>query len=53
MPGGSQGIGKALAQLLASKGASIIIVVRGVEKLEATLPDIRVILHHSMPQTQY
>ncbi|KAL9131078.1 MAG: hypothetical protein Q9217_000901 [Psora testacea] len=38
--GGSQGMGKALAVLLASKGAHVIIVARSVEKLEAALKEI-------------
>ena len=40
--GGSQGMGKAIAQLLASKGAHIMIVARSVDKLENALKDIRV-----------
>ena len=35
-------MGKALAQLLASRGAHIIIVARDIPKLEAALKDIRV-----------
>lgn len=34
--GGSDGIGRATSELLASKGAHVVVLARGVEKLEAT-----------------
>lgn len=40
--GGSQGMGKAFAQLVASRGANVIIVARSVETLELALQEIRV-----------
>ena len=40
--GGSQGMGKAVASLLAKKGANVLIVARTVQKLEAALKDISV-----------
>lgn len=40
--GGSQGLGLALAKLLASKGADITIVARSVSKLEKAAADIMV-----------
>lgn len=40
--GGSQGMGKAVAQLLAKKGANVVIVARTVRKLEAALKEIQV-----------
>jgi NAD(P)-dependent dehydrogenase (short-subunit alcohol dehydrogenase family) len=39
--GGSDGIGKATAQILASEGASVAICARTAEKLEAAAADIR------------
>ena len=42
LTGGSQGMGKAVAELLAKKGANVLIVARTVEKLEAALKDISV-----------
>ena len=42
-------MGKALARLLASKGANVIIVARGVERLEAALKEISV--HPPYPKT--
>lgn len=42
LTGGSQGLGKAVGQLLASKGANVIIVARNVQKLEAALQEISV-----------
>ncbi|KAK3168844.1 hypothetical protein OEA41_005292 [Lepraria neglecta] len=41
--GGSQGMGKALAELLAKKGANVLIVARTVGKLETALKDICVV----------
>ena len=40
--GGSQGMGKGIAQLLAGKGANVLIVARNVQKLESALEDIKV-----------
>lgn len=40
--GGSQGLGLALAKLLASKGADVTIVARSVSKLEKAAADIMV-----------
>jgi len=40
--GGSQGMGQAVAQYLASKGANVIIVARTVSKLESALDEISV-----------
>ena len=40
--GASQGMGKALAQLLASRGANVIIVARTTKNLQSALEDIRV-----------
>ena len=34
--GGSDGIGRATSELLASKGAHVVVLARGMEKLEAT-----------------
>jgi hypothetical protein len=42
LTGGSQGMGKAVAELLAKKGANVLIVARTVGKLEAALKDISV-----------
>lgn len=39
--GGSEGIGKAAAEVLAEEGASVVIVARRVEVLEATAAQIR------------
>ncbi|KDN37592.1 NAD(P)-binding protein [Tilletiaria anomala UBC 951] len=39
--GGSQGLGLALAELLASKGANVTIVARNVDKLEQALEKIK------------
>jgi NAD(P)-dependent dehydrogenase (short-subunit alcohol dehydrogenase family) len=39
--GGSQGIGKATAQILAAEGASVVIVARGRELLDQVAGDIR------------
>ncbi|TVY85279.1 3-ketodihydrosphingosine reductase gsl-3 [Lachnellula suecica] len=41
LTGASEGMGKSVAQQLAKKGASIIIVARNVGKLEEALADIR------------
>ncbi|TAQ83532.1 hypothetical protein B7494_g8144 [Chlorociboria aeruginascens] len=41
LTGASEGMGKSVAQKLAAKGASIIIVARNVAKLEAALEDIK------------
>jgi len=38
--GGSRGIGKAIARLLAEEGAQVAIVARGIETLEATAAEI-------------
>ena len=46
--GGSQGMGKGIAQLLARKGANVLIVARNVQKLESALEDIKV-LHYPYP----
>ena len=40
--GGSQGMGKAVAILLAKKGANVLIVARTVQNLEVALKDISV-----------
>jgi 3-dehydrosphinganine reductase len=40
--GGSQGMGKQLAILLAAKGANVVIVARTVSKLKAALKEIEV-----------
>lgn len=40
--GGSQGMGKAVASLLAKKGANVLIVARTVQTLEVALKDIAV-----------
>ena len=52
--GGSQGMGKAVATMLAKKGANILIVARTVQKLEAALKDISVShCGHRPPQMGY
>jgi len=40
--GGSQGMGKSVAALLAKKGANVLIVARNVPKLEDALKEISV-----------
>ena len=40
--GGSQGMGRGVARLLAQKGANVVLVARGLDKLEATIEYIRV-----------
>lgn len=50
--GGSQGMGKALAELLAKKGANVLIVARTVGKLEAALKDICVSHWSSSPSDE-
>jgi NAD(P)-dependent dehydrogenase (short-subunit alcohol dehydrogenase family) len=39
--GASRGLGKALAQALASRGAKVVLVARGEEELEKTVAEIR------------
>lgn len=39
--GGSQGMGRGVARLLAQKGANVVLVARGLDKLEATIEYIR------------
>ena len=41
--GGSQGMGRSVSRILASKGANVLIVARGVEKLKDTVAYISVI----------
>ncbi|KAH0536174.1 hypothetical protein FGG08_006938 [Glutinoglossum americanum] len=48
--GGSQGMGLCVAKLLATKGANIVIVARGVEKLKQALAEIS--SSATNPQTQ-
>ena len=40
--GGSEGMGKSVAVLLAKKGANVVIVARTVEKLESALKEVSV-----------
>ena len=40
--GGSQGMGRGVARLLAQKGANVVLVARNVEKLQAAVEYIRV-----------
>lgn len=39
--GGSDGIGRATSELLAARGAHVVVLARGMEKLEATLAAIK------------
>jgi len=41
LTGGSDGMGKSVARILAQKGANIVIVARNVEKLKAALEEIK------------
>jgi hypothetical protein len=45
LTGGSQGMGKEVARLLASKGANVVIVARGVAKLQSAVEEIKVAPH--------
>ncbi len=42
LTGGSQGMGRSVARLLASKGANVLIIARGIEKLKDTVEYISV-----------
>ena len=42
MTGGSQGLGRSLALLLAKKGANVTIVARNVQKLEVAIQELEV-----------
>ena len=48
MTGGSQGLGLAVAILLAKKGANVTIVARTESKLKKALAEVEVCISHSL-----
>jgi len=50
LTGGSDGLGRSVAKILAQKGASIVVVARNVEKLDATITELKA--HATRPESQ-